>query len=367
MTSEQSLTKERNWHRNSEISPRPSSETHGDVSARLEGVKNNGDRTIYTQMTGINAIKNNHSVNNIESLITEGDLVKKSDNKLDNVTGEEPNLSSVSGELLPCPTVPPNLGGPVAVDTSSADLAELERRHPELLPGGQWRPEECQARQKVAIIIPYRMEEKRKGTRQESHIVATSALHLQLPPTMTHIAGAGKREFNRATLMNIGALESVKLYPYDCLVFHDIDLLPEDDRNLYACREQPLHLSVAVDTLGYTLPYESIFGGAGAISVEQFRRVNGFSNKFWGWGGEDDDMANRIKHHGLSISRNPANISRYTMIRHYKDKPNPHRFEMLRSGRSRYASDGLNSLKYRVLDVQLRRLYTCIYVEILNT
>ncbi|KAA0197832.1 hypothetical protein HAZT_HAZT011494 [Hyalella azteca] len=142
------------------------------------------------------------------------------------------------------------------------------------------------------------------------------------------VAEAGKREFNRATLMNIGALESAKLYPYDCLVFHDIDLLPEDDRNLYACREQPLHLSVAVDTLGYTLPYKNIFGGAGAISVEQFRRVNGFSNKFWGWGGEDDDMANRIKYHGLSISRNPANISRYTMIRHYKDKPNPLRFAL---------------------------------------
>ncbi|XP_047737387.1 beta-1,4-N-acetylgalactosaminyltransferase bre-4-like [Hyalella azteca] len=119
--------------------------------------------------------------------------------------------------------------------------------------------------------------------------------------------------------------------------------------------------------MNYRLPYKNIFGGACAISVEQFRQVNGFSNKFWGWGGEDDDMANRIKYHGLSISRNPANISRYTMITHEKDKPNPLRFEMLRSGRSRYASDGLNSLKYRVLDVQLRRMYTWIYVEILNT
>ncbi|XP_018021153.2 beta-1,4-galactosyltransferase 3-like, partial [Hyalella azteca] len=156
MTSKQSLTKERNWHRSSEISPRPSSETLGDASSRLEGVKNNSDRTIYTQITGINGINNDHSVNNSKSSITEEDLDKKSNNKLDKVTGEEPNLSSMSGELLPCPTMPPNLGGPVAVDTSSADLAEEERRHPELLPGGQWRPEECQARQKVALIIPYR-------------------------------------------------------------------------------------------------------------------------------------------------------------------------------------------------------------------
>ncbi|XP_047737449.1 beta-1,4-N-acetylgalactosaminyltransferase bre-4-like [Hyalella azteca] len=167
-------------------------------------------------------------------------------------------------------------------------------------------------------------------------------------------------------LMNIGALESVKLWPCECLIFHDIDLLPEDDRNLYACREQPLHLSAAYNTFNYKLLYEDFFGGVNAISVGHFQRVNGFSNKFWGWGAEDDDLANRIKYHGLSISRNPANISRYTMIRHEKEKPNPHRVETLRSGQNSYTSDGLNSLQYRVLDVQPRRLYTWIYVELMK-
>jgi hypothetical protein len=39
--------------------------------------------------------------------------------------------------------------------------------------------------------------------------------------------------------------------------------------------------------------------------------VNGFSNLFWGWGGEDDDMANRLRIKKLFISRYPANIARY--------------------------------------------------------
>ena len=49
-------------------------------------------------------------------------------------------------------------------------------------------------------------------------------------------------------------------------------------------------MSVAVDKFKYKLPYKTIFGGAAAMRAEQFKLVNGFSNQFWGWGAEDDDM-----------------------------------------------------------------------------
>lgn len=39
------------------------------------------------------------------------------------------------------------------------------------------------------------------------------------------------------------------------------------------------------------------------MTRENFEAVNGFSNMFWGWGGEDDDMAARIKAAGLHIVR----------------------------------------------------------------
>ncbi len=61
----------------------------------------------------------------------------------------------------------------------------------------------------------------------------------------------GNGKFNRAKLMNIGFLEALKQYDYQCFIFHDVDLIPEDDRNLYTCPEQPRHMSVAIDKFGY--------------------------------------------------------------------------------------------------------------------
>ena len=53
-----------------------------------------------------------------------------------------------------------------------------------------------------------------------------------------------------------------------------------------------------------------IFGGASAMTPAQFRLVNGFSNQYWGWGGEDDDMYKRIDKSKLNIQRYKATISR---------------------------------------------------------
>jgi len=43
----------------------------------------------------------------------------------------------------------------------------------------------------------------------------------------------------------------------------------------------------------FSLPYNEFFGGVSGLTVEQFLKINGFPNAFWGWGGEDDDLWNR--------------------------------------------------------------------------
>ena len=38
------------------------------------------------------------------------------------------------------------------------------------------------------------------------------------------------------------------------------------------------------------LAYKTLFGGVEGFWSEHYRLINGFPNRFWGWGGEDDDL-----------------------------------------------------------------------------
>ena len=91
---------------------------------------------------------------------------------------------------------------------------------------------------------------------------------------------------------------------------------------MYTCYKQPRHLSVSIDKFHYTLPYDYLVGGVFAIRTEQYRQVNGYSNSYWGWGGEDDDLDVRIRYAKLTIQRPPARIARYKMMRHKQQKLN---------------------------------------------
>jgi len=72
---------------------------------------------------------------------------------------------------------------------------------------------------------------------------------------------------------------------------------------------------------------------------------------------------------GYKISRYPAKIARYKMIKHSKEKENPVnkcRYKLLYKTKRRWAKDGLSSLAYKALRVERLPFYTHILVDLLE-
>ncbi|XP_076149445.1 beta-1,4-galactosyltransferase 1-like [Alosa pseudoharengus] len=179
----------------------------------------------------------------------------------------------------------------------------------------------------------------------------------------------GETMFNRAKLLNVGFAEALKEYDYECFIFSDVDIVPMDDRNIYKCYSQPRHLAVAIDKFGFRLPYNQNFGGVSALSKEQYMKINGFPNNYWGWGGEDDDIYHRVRIKGMSLSRPNGKIGRCRMIRHKRDlhnQPNPKRFYNIAHTRQTMETNGINSLKYQVVRIEKDQLFTKITVDIVT-
>jgi hypothetical protein len=152
--------------------------------------------------------------------------------------------------LNQCPAMPPDLNGPIEVDTQTESMESVEKRLADKITmGGRFKPSDCRARDRVAIVVPFR-------DRKQHLPILLKNLHpflmkQQIDYGIFLVEQSADGSFNRAKLMNVGFVEALKLYEWDCFVFHDVDLLPMDDRNLYTCPDQPRHMSVAVDTFGF--------------------------------------------------------------------------------------------------------------------
>lgn len=89
------------------------------------------------------------------------------------------------------------------------------------------------------------------------------------------------------------------------VALHDVDLLPVDDDLRYEhFGRYPYHLIPHwMHPLYYT--YSRYIGGAIIISRESYKLINGFSNRFWGWGHEDDEFGLRMREANLVVRKLP--------------------------------------------------------------
>lgn len=113
--------------------------------------------------------------------------------------------------------------------------------------------------------------------------------------------------FNRGMLLNIGFKYAKKL-KCDYVVFHDVDMLPINVD--YSYSDYPIHLASNFKSSHPSFSrtvFDTYFGGVTLFPVDVFEQVNGYSNDYWGWGYEDDDLLYRCKVNKAKLNTKEVN------------------------------------------------------------
>lgn len=111
------------------------------------------------------------------------------------------------------------------------------------------------------------------------------------------------RKFNRGQLLNVGFLLAKKFSELRFFITHDVDLLPSIDMRAAYTNPPSMGFAVHLASVWQKYTYGSFIGGVLGFRPEDFERVNGYPNNYWGWGLEDDQLALRMAHVGIRVLR----------------------------------------------------------------
>uniref|UniRef100_A0A0B7B7N6 Beta-1,4-galactosyltransferase n=1 Tax=Arion vulgaris TaxID=1028688 RepID=A0A0B7B7N6_9EUPU len=267
-----------------------------------------------------------------------------------------------------CPEFPRHTVGEMKCVCEPVTPEDILSIWPNLQLGGRLPPLTCTARERLAIIIPY--SDRASHLHKLIHNLLPVLERQNIDATFFVIEQTTPSIFNRATLLNIGYLESQKIANFDCYIFHDVDLVPLDDRIFYRCDDNPRHFPVSIQRHGEKeakLMYSEYYGGVIAMTKRQYIDVNGHSNLYFGWGGEDDDILQRILNKGYLRTRQHPEIFKYRMLQHERNdmsRGNVDRMLLLQEAVDRQDFEGLCTTKYKVEQTRFHRLYIWISVSL---
>jgi hypothetical protein len=201
--------------------------------------------------------------------------------------------------------------------------------------GGHFEPVGCVPKQKVGIIIPYR-------DKQEHLERFILFIHQFLPDqlidyTVFVVEQTNPKTSNMMKLFNIGATKIIESHPeICCFIFHDADLIPLDQRNLYMCSRMPRHLSSSVSSYRYQLLYTRLLNGVLSMTRAQYELIGGLSDGAMDGFDAIEDTIKRIETSGLTIERTPLDYGLYIAAYHQWGKENQ---TLEKIQRSKYDSD----------------------------
>jgi hypothetical protein len=190
---------------------------------------------------------------------------------------------------------------------------------------------------KVAIIIPYRNREEHLKKCKEHFQNSSFDIYV--------IEQMNSQKFNRGILLNIGFDLAKKNKDYDYYIFHDVDSLPDEElMKLYMYKGQKI-IHYASPDLGYKYDFPTFLGGVLGMTREDYEKINGYPNFFFGWGGEDDAVYDRIGINRMKVYR--PSKGKYILLDHPQatfQEENPRKWEGLPQNFKEWKRDGLSEL-----------------------
>jgi N-terminal domain of galactosyltransferase/N-terminal region of glycosyl transferase group 7 len=188
----------------------------------------------------------------------------------------------------------------------------------------------------LCVIVPYR------DRREHLDVFVPHLLSFLrgAPMKLLVVEQRDDKPFNRGKLLNTG----FHLVRDDAgwICFHDVDMLPIDRACDYSRPACTTHLAGRVEQFSFRLPYQTYIGGVLITRPEDFIQANGFSNEYWGWGSEDDDLYLRYRLSGIQIVRRPG---RYRSLQHDpSERPDANRQRFQQMAREAIDSGHLDPL-----------------------
>jgi hypothetical protein len=199
------------------------------------------------------------------------------------------------------------------------------------------------------LLVPFRQQvEQERGEHLKKFVSHMSRYHPDWTVLIIEQSNDNKK-FNRGALLNIGTKYAEKAGA-SYIIYHDVDLIPLSPLVKYytAFPEEPIHIGTA-----YKDKYanDTFIGQALSISLKDAKKINGFPNQFWGWGGEDDAMYRRLKRHGINIIKPPISkgfkVLEHIDTRKIADAKNMRKWEDLKEDTGR---SGLSNIQWKLLD-----------------
>ncbi|XP_061387201.1 beta-1,4-galactosyltransferase 7 [Musca vetustissima] len=214
-------------------------------------------------------------------------------------------------------------------------------------------PDQLQVVHKLAVLVPFRdrFEELLQFVPHMTTFLKKQHVHHHI----FVLNQVDRYRFNRASLINVGFRFVSGVYDY--IAMHDVDLLPlnNDLHYDYPSDAGPLH--IAAPELHPKYHYENFVGGILLVRNDHFEKMNGMSNKYWGWGLEDDEFFVRIRDAGLKVTR-PQGIKtgvndtfNHIHNRYHRKRDTQKCFNQKEVTRRRDRETGLNTLQYKITKV----------------